>query len=190
MAKFKPGQSGNPGGRPKMIPELRALCRNHTAQVVERWVEILNDKKAQHRDVINAGDKLMLYGYGRPVNANEMNLLINNSARNDDGGEVRVLVAFGAKGEPGELDLGAYAARATEQPRRPEPRPDVKLVEDLRPGKVTKSLTEKQADLDRLNLEISRLRAVLEGRAADWDESGWNHDLPPSSGSDWPGRTR
>jgi hypothetical protein len=35
---FKKGQSGNPGGRPKMPPEIRALAREHSTLAIERLV--------------------------------------------------------------------------------------------------------------------------------------------------------
>ncbi len=35
---FRKGQSGNPGGRPKMPPEIRALAREHSALAIERLV--------------------------------------------------------------------------------------------------------------------------------------------------------
>jgi hypothetical protein len=36
MAKFAPGVSGNPGGRPKAVGEVRDLARQHTANVIKR----------------------------------------------------------------------------------------------------------------------------------------------------------
>ena len=37
MSKFKPGQSGNPGGRPKGFAEVRELAREHTVAAIENW---------------------------------------------------------------------------------------------------------------------------------------------------------
>src|SRR5205823_2700503 len=33
---FKPGQSGNPGGRPRELKEVREAAREHTAEAIER----------------------------------------------------------------------------------------------------------------------------------------------------------
>ena len=44
MGKFEPGQSGNPGGRPKTA-ELRALCKEYTERAVNRLVELLDYAK-------------------------------------------------------------------------------------------------------------------------------------------------
>ena len=44
---FKPGQSGNPGGRPKRDPEVRALCERFTPDAIETLAEIMQDKDSQ-----------------------------------------------------------------------------------------------------------------------------------------------
>jgi hypothetical protein len=40
MSKFKPGQSGNPGGRPKGFAEVRELAREHTVAAIGKLVSI------------------------------------------------------------------------------------------------------------------------------------------------------
>jgi hypothetical protein len=47
MSAFKPGQSGNPGGRPKEVREVLAAAREHTAEAIERlayWMRLDNAK--------------------------------------------------------------------------------------------------------------------------------------------------
>ena len=42
--RFQPGQSGNPGGRPRLTPralEVRGACRAASVRAVERLVELL-----------------------------------------------------------------------------------------------------------------------------------------------------
>jgi hypothetical protein len=39
---WKRGQSGNPGGRPKVSAEIRDLARNHGAQAIERLVALMD----------------------------------------------------------------------------------------------------------------------------------------------------
>ena len=46
MAKFKPGQSGNPGGRPKVPTDLREAARAHTTEALETLVAILRSPKS------------------------------------------------------------------------------------------------------------------------------------------------
>jgi uncharacterized protein DUF5681 len=34
---FHKGQSGNPGGRPKVLAEIKEIAREHTAEQFRRW---------------------------------------------------------------------------------------------------------------------------------------------------------
>ena len=43
---FKKGQSGNPGGRPKVIAEVKELARAHTGEAIETLVSIMTNAKA------------------------------------------------------------------------------------------------------------------------------------------------
>lgn len=63
---FKPGQSGNPGGRPKIPEEIKAKIYDGAADAVDFWLETLHDPDApiQYRD--KAAEKLAAYGYGKP----------------------------------------------------------------------------------------------------------------------------
>jgi len=42
---FKKGQSGNPGGRPKVVAEVKELAREHTAEAIQTLVSIMNNPK-------------------------------------------------------------------------------------------------------------------------------------------------
>jgi hypothetical protein len=44
---FKKGQSGNPGGRPKLAPEVQALLEQFSPEAIMTLAEIMRDKKAQ-----------------------------------------------------------------------------------------------------------------------------------------------
>lgn len=47
MAKFKRGNSGNPGGRPKGADDVRALAKTHTTAAIDRlaaWMASDNAK--------------------------------------------------------------------------------------------------------------------------------------------------
>ena len=63
MAKFKPGQSGNPGGRPAVVKHIQELARQHTADAVEALIAAL--QKPGER--VAAASTLLAYGYGRPT---------------------------------------------------------------------------------------------------------------------------
>jgi hypothetical protein len=40
LKPFRNGQSGNPGGRPKEVAEVKALARTHTITAIETLVKI------------------------------------------------------------------------------------------------------------------------------------------------------
>src|SRR5262249_15923010 len=43
---WKPGISGNPGGRPGMSKEIRALAQQHSAEAIEVLVKLMRNEKA------------------------------------------------------------------------------------------------------------------------------------------------
>lgn len=72
MAKFEPGQSGNPGGRPKS-KQLRDLCRAYTAEGVEELRRLaLNATGEMTR--VKAWELILAYGHGRPMQASEVTI--------------------------------------------------------------------------------------------------------------------
>src|SRR4051794_5342837 len=61
--QFKPGQSGNPGGRPRTIGDVRDAAREHTVEAIERlahWMRS-NDPRAS----IAAATALLDRGWGK-----------------------------------------------------------------------------------------------------------------------------
>ena len=68
---WKRGQSGNPGGRPKISAEIRDLARIHGAQAIERLVELMHSKNESV--AVRAAEALLDRGYGRPVQGIELN---------------------------------------------------------------------------------------------------------------------
>jgi hypothetical protein len=62
---FKPGQSGNPGGRPAVSAEVRALARERTPEAMKVLTEIMKDAKAPAAARVAACRELLDRGYGR-----------------------------------------------------------------------------------------------------------------------------
>ena len=64
MAKFKPGLSGNPGGRPKVLADIQELARQHAPTAITELGRLA--VKAKSDSCIAACRELLDRGYGRP----------------------------------------------------------------------------------------------------------------------------
>lgn len=64
---FAKGQSGNPGGRPKIAAELKELCRTYTEQAIKAIVAVLTNEEARDADKLTAATALLDRGYGKPT---------------------------------------------------------------------------------------------------------------------------
>lgn len=78
MAQFEKGRSGNPGGRPKEDPELKALARAHTATAVETLVEIMKGKRSPAAARVSAAQALLDRGYGKPPQTVDSTLILQH----------------------------------------------------------------------------------------------------------------
>ncbi len=62
---FKKGQSGNPGGRPREVAEVRELAKEHGPAAIERLVELMASDN--ERTAVAACEAILNRGYGRPA---------------------------------------------------------------------------------------------------------------------------
>jgi len=67
MAKFRAGESGNPGGRPAGHGEIREIARQHTDTAIETLVKVMNDVDASPSARVAAATALLDRGWGRPA---------------------------------------------------------------------------------------------------------------------------
>ena len=61
---WKPGASGNPGGRPKEYAEIKELAREHGPAAIAKLVEFLHGD--DHKLAKAAADSLLDRGFGKP----------------------------------------------------------------------------------------------------------------------------
>lgn len=62
---FKKGQSGNPGGRPKEVSEVRELAKEHGSAAIERLVQLMSSDN--ERTAVAACEAILNRGYGKPA---------------------------------------------------------------------------------------------------------------------------
>ena len=98
--KWQKGQSGNPGGRPRVPDDLKKSCRRLAAKGMKVLEEIISSKDtfgedgkrtamgASPSEKIAAIKLAMEYGYGKPVQPIE--------GKGEDGNIVVEIVRFGA----------------------------------------------------------------------------------------------
>ena len=81
---FRKGQSGNPGGRPKSIKEVKEAAREHTLLAIERlahWARS-NEPAAS----VAASNALLDRGWGKaPMKFDD----------DEDGGQIRIVIERG-----------------------------------------------------------------------------------------------
>lgn len=70
-ANFKPGMSGNPGGRPKMDPVLRKKLREWSPEIAERIRKICLESESEFASIA-AGRLILAYAWGNPESSMEV----------------------------------------------------------------------------------------------------------------------
>lgn len=79
MTQWIKGQSGNPGGRPKEIAEVRDLSRQHTPEALATLLAIMRNADAKDAARVAAAKELLDRGWGKPAGeAPQVAIQINN----------------------------------------------------------------------------------------------------------------
>ena len=66
---WRPGHSGNPGGKTKLEMEVRRLAQNNSPQTIQRVIEIALDPETEDRVVIVASQIILERAFGKPKEA-------------------------------------------------------------------------------------------------------------------------
>jgi hypothetical protein len=64
---FKPGASGNPGGRAAVPKDVQEAFRRHTMEALTVILEIMRDKRGKKRDRLAAANSILDRGIGKAV---------------------------------------------------------------------------------------------------------------------------
>jgi hypothetical protein len=64
--RFRKGQSGNPGGRPKIFTEVKQAAREHTEAAIAALVGVVNNEEAPAAARVAAANAILDRGWGKP----------------------------------------------------------------------------------------------------------------------------
>ena len=84
---FRPGQSGNPNGRPRVLADVQKAARAHSANAIKTVSDIMNNPKAPAAARISAASALLDRGYGKPlqtVDANNVNYVVSDQPMTEE----------------------------------------------------------------------------------------------------------
>ena len=84
MALFKPGESGNPSGRPKESPEIKELARALGPEAIAKLAEFMRGEDSKLAKA--AADSLLDRGFGRPAQT------VDTTIANADGSNVSLAI--------------------------------------------------------------------------------------------------
>ena len=78
--RYKRGQSGNPGGRPRVLAEIQELASQHAPEVIAELARLAVKGKSETARIA-AGRELLDRGFGRARQGVEVSLPENNIVR-------------------------------------------------------------------------------------------------------------
>ena len=76
---FRQGQSGNPGGRPKIPEEVREIIKASCPDAVRYLVELMRNPKEKTAYRLDAAKTLLDRGYGKPAQMQDIQLDVSGA---------------------------------------------------------------------------------------------------------------
>jgi hypothetical protein len=101
--RFKKGQSGNPGGRPKIFTEVKEAAREHTEAAIETLVAVMNNEEATAAARVAAANAILDRGWGKPESHTNV-AHHNKPLRELTDDELYAIIAEGESDEEPEAD--------------------------------------------------------------------------------------
>jgi hypothetical protein len=122
--RWGPGTSGNPGGLPKAIRELRSAAAGHGLKALEVLVGIMSDKEAPHAARIAAADSILDRAGMRPIAVEGDRLEVTTPVDAETLRQqltIRVLRLIGAPDQPAAIEPPASAPAQLAPAATPKP---------------------------------------------------------------------
>ena len=69
---FQPGNRANPGGRPKVPPELREAAKSAAPEALQTAIDLMRNPGVEPADRLRAASIVLDRAYGKPVQATEI----------------------------------------------------------------------------------------------------------------------
>ncbi len=90
---FQKGRSGNPGGRPKVVHDVQAAAREHTALAMAALAEICADVGVPAMARVSAASALLDRAWGKPI-ARNINAAVADPKQMSDAELVAIINEF------------------------------------------------------------------------------------------------
>ncbi len=84
--RWQPGQSGNPSGRPKLPPDVRAAAQAHTIEAIATLYDVMKNS-SRDNDRVSAATALLDRAHGKPAQS------LDVTTHDDGADEVRATLA-------------------------------------------------------------------------------------------------